>query len=120
MIINKESKYLTRKIEAFDMAFKFFFVKSREINATEKMLIFLANINFLDWEMENLIYFIINFEDRSKSFESYDDVLSKIIKNGFLIKKSKIEDLKRDRRWKNKSKHFTNKSKVVAPIDKMN
>lgn len=121
--MSKESKYLVTKIEAFDLAFKFFSTRSARRGVDEKMMIFLANIDFWDWEIENLIYSVANFEDRSKAFETLDDLLSGIMKKGFILKRSKLEDIKYTRRREKRYLQYFKcafKNPVVAPVGLMN
>jgi len=119
--MSRESKYLIRKIEAFDTAFKFFSKCSSGMGVEEKMMIFLCNMNFWDWEIENIIYSVVNFEDRSEAFENFSSLIEGVMKSGFLLKQSKVEDVKLDRRWKNHSScRSKSTSQMVAPVDQLN
>jgi hypothetical protein len=84
----------------------------------EKRVCFLAQIDFWDWEVENLIFCFQNFQERSKVWE--DEGLETTLRTGgFVLHRDILRDLdglRRNKRWW----HSDEQSQVVAPVKKLN
>jgi hypothetical protein len=65
----RTSLYLTRKAEALLGVLRFFHDRNAPLH---RRLQFLAQGDFWEWEMDNLIYSFSNFQERSKTWQSSD------------------------------------------------
>ena len=72
----RTSLYLVRRAEALHGALQFFLKESG--NPLGRRLVFLAQADFWEWEMENLIYSFTNFAERSESWQSPQHVKDKL------------------------------------------
>ena len=70
----------------------------RSIN--ERLVIFLAQIDFWDWEIENLIFSFDTFDERSKVWESSGHVSSYLAKQGIIVKDKILCDLAEHNWWR--------------------
>jgi len=76
----------------------------------DSSLVFLAQIDFWDFEMDSLIYCFESFEERSKAWESPGAVEKMLSKQNFVPKKKILNDFVNDKPyqkrivWKNKKK----------------
>lgn len=105
----KSSKYLREKVENFSNTLSFFMDSNHGHKLTEKRLVFLAQIDFWEWEMETLIYSFSNFKERSKAWVG--DIESMVRKHGILVKTKCVEKTLWDRGWPNNT---------VAPVKELN
>lgn len=105
---SRPSIYLARKAGSLLEAIRFFL---SDVKANEKRLVFLAQIDFWDWELDNLIYSFETFNQRSQDWESDHSIKQKLVKQGLVIKINKLIDL----RW---SRPFNLKptAQVYAPL----
>lgn len=110
--INRPSVYLSNKSTSLFEAFKFF---TEEGAPTQRQLAFLAQIDFWEWEIENLIYSFESFEDRATSWSSNSAITESLSKNGLMVRTSA---LKKTTKTRERSPSFG--YKVVAPIDLLN
>ena len=108
----RPSKYLLDKVVNFSNTLQFFLSNENgtKHSLNEKRIVFLAQIDFWEWEMETLIYSFSNFRDRAKAWAGCP--VEMLRKNGILTKTKAIENLRWDRRW-----HGT---ETVAPIAELN
>jgi hypothetical protein len=108
----KSSVYLEQKCEALEQVIDFFSAMQGNAirSANDKLLIFLAQMDFWDWEMENLIYSFTNFKERSKAWSSNPEIAEQLLKQGILIKNKLERDLGYSMGY-----NFTRKNNVVAP-----
>lgn len=67
----RPSVYLVSKAEALKTTLEFFHKKHE---SSEKLIVFLTQIDFWDWEMDNLIYSFEDFEKRSQSWRAAKDL----------------------------------------------
>lgn len=112
----RASQYLTRKCEALLEAISFFnrATGSHGPGLNEKRLTFLAQIDFWNWEMDELIYCVSSFGDRCKAWEASKTDLDRMLRTqGIIVRKNQLLDATAYRRW---SYHVQN---VVAPVDKL-
>ncbi len=71
----RTSLYLTRKAEALLGVLRFFHDRNAPLH---RRLQFLAQSDFWEWEMDNLIYSFVNFQERSKTWRSNDHAIRKL------------------------------------------
>ena len=108
----RPSVYLMEKARALDNAISFF---SSHIKDEERMLVFMSQLSFWEWEIDNLIESFDTFDDRSKCWESIKEIESSLNKMGISIRPKKLQNVKVERRWK---RWYLNKQRdVVAPVD---
>jgi len=111
----KTSKYLEERIESFRKIIDFF-----KNGSNEQKIIFLAQIDFWDWEMENLIFSISNFRDRAKAWRG-TDILKMLEDNRIKLKDSDFNRLRIDRRWQEfYGREYGEPASISAPIADMN
>lgn len=144
--MNRPSQYLVDKVITLNKVLEFFAKESgdymRSIN--ERLAIFLAQMDFWDWEIENLIFSFDTFAERSKVWESSGHVSSFLEKQGILVKESILcqmaehnwlrdQETVRPRKVFQKTKRGKNrkgtgvieyepveKSQTVAPVEALN
>ncbi len=113
--MERASVYLTEKAVALEKAIDFFVGETQTFTVTsnEKRLIFLAQLDYWDWEMDNLLYSYESFRERSKDWSNLEQVKTKLHSVGVLVKGNALEKMKWDRRYTKYERD--NKAKVVAP-----
>ena len=79
----RTSLYLVRRAEALLGALQFFLKEPGD--AIGRRLVFLAQIEFWEWEMENLIYSFTQFEERSHAWQSPEHVRDKLWEAGVMV-----------------------------------
>lgn len=96
----KESNYLKNKCQNLSNTLDFFAGNSGGKAGKEKRLVFLAQIDFWNWEMDELIFTFDTFAERAKAWNDsgLDNMLSK---NSLYIDSKAIDDVKERRyyRW---------------------
>jgi len=121
--MERPSVYLLQKTQSLKDAIDFFFAdKKANANANENRLVFLAQLDFWDWEMENLIFSFDTFNDRSKDWENSADPISyHLSKLNIKVKYKRIERLKIERRDGGAYSYaVSHKMAVIAPVDALN
>ena len=108
----RTSFYLTRKAEALSGVLRFFPDKSSPAN---RQLQFLAQSDFWEWEIDNLIYSFTNLRERSKTWQSSDHAIRKLGTLGVVID-AKVA---RKVRWRPYQRHWQHKDAMrrVAPVE---
>jgi hypothetical protein len=83
----------------------------------ERLVAFLVQIDFWDWEMENLIYSFGSFAERSQAweFESGQGLANGLKSRGIWIRFGAVKGIKGRRKSRG---HFA--TRVVAPVDALN
>lgn len=108
----RTSFYLTRKAEALLGALRFFTEAKAPLH---RRLQFLAQSDFWEWEIDNLIYSFTNLQERSKTWQSSDHAIRKLSAMGIVV------DVKvaRKVRWRPRSTHWQHKDSTrrVAPAE---
>lgn len=91
---SKNSRYLLEKLEALDKVISFFNQKEGGfcLGVNDKFLIFITQIDFWDWEIENVIFSFDNFEQRSKSWESMTAICESLGNKGLEAKNRTLQD----------------------------
>lgn len=120
----RPSVYLQKKAEALYQALDYMSVGSYEKTINEKILVFLSQIDFWDWEIEELIYTFKSFNERSKIWESTDlDTL--LLKQKFVLNKKTINELENsffNKKWRNyyRAEYNDDNNEVFAPYKILN
>jgi hypothetical protein len=103
---------LTRKAEALLGVLRFFLDTSSPAN---RRLQFLAQSDFWEWEIDNLIYSFTNLRERSKTWQSSDHAIRKLGTLGVAID-TKVA---RKVRWRPYQRHWQHKDALrrIAPVE---
>ena len=113
----RASVYLTDKAKALSRAIEFFTATAKG-NAKERRLIFLAQIDFWDWEMDNLIYSFETFAERAKAWSSMSSVEMSLQHLGIKVGEAVLRDAKFQgicqRNW------YRPNNPVTAPLPMIN
>lgn len=129
----RASVYLTEKCDTFKKLVNFFLDKQAGFCKTlnEKRAVFLAQIDFWDWELDALVYSFQTFAERAKAWDDSASLTESLAKHGILVKNSILTDLdfKRYRRQISgrtvlKDGYYVpvrgEPDVTVAPVDKLN
>ena len=92
----RTSQYLDGKAQNLRSALLFFTSKDKE----ERLITFLDQIDFWDWEMAELLYSYSNFEERAAAFESTHPG-ERASAFGLMVNPKKSASVQQDRRWDN-------------------
>jgi hypothetical protein len=106
----RTSFYLTRKAEALLGVLRFFHEPRSPLH---RRLQFLAQSDFWEWEIDNLIYSFTNFQERSKTWRSSDRAIRKLGALGVVV------DAKVARKVRWRLEHWQHKdaTRRVAPVE---
>ena len=120
----RPSQYLVRKAEALEAALEFFHRSSMSdesglTSLDERYAIFLAQIDFWDWEVENLIYSFENFRARRAAWLDSDATIEMLTEHGFPLKPKVRERLEKVRKVRERRKPQA-LHEVQAPLEKLN
>jgi Cu2+-containing amine oxidase len=107
----RTSLYLVRRAEALLGTLKFFSNPSG--NPVGRRLVFLAQVDFWEWEMENLIYSFTNFAERSLTWQSPEHVKEKLWALGVVAD----EKLSGRVRWRRGMWRVREEGRRVAPAE---
>lgn len=107
----RPSVYLMEKAKALLNAITFF---ASHVKNEERMLVFLSQVDFWEWEIDNLLNSFYTFEDRKELWEDADAVQQQLNRMGISIRPKKMHSLKIDRRWK--KWYLGREREVVAPM----
>ena len=107
----RTSLYLVRRADALLGALRYFLKDGG--NPLGRRLVFLAQVDFWEWEMENLIYSFTNFAERSKSWQSPEHVKDKLWEIGVVVDVG----LSKKVRWRRGMWHVHEEGRRVAPVE---
>lgn len=110
----KSSVYLTEKCETLSKVLLFFLEGGYNKTVSEKLAVFLLQIDFWDWEMDNLVYSFTNFEDRSKAWEHFKGIPESLKNLGFLVNDNRFMCYAFDIR------QIQERNEVSAPFNELN
>jgi len=83
----RPSRYLIERIEAMERVIDFFATVSAGVALKEKQAVFLAQIDFWDWEMDNIVYACEQFRVRAQAWNVSHGRLNDLLEGrGFLTK----------------------------------
>ena len=106
----QSSLYLVRRAEALLGALRFF--SAPAANALERRFQFLAQNDFWEWEVENLIYSFTSFAERSKTWQTSQHAIEKVGQLGIAIDAKLAERIRWHGGWQ-----IREKTHRVAPMD---
>jgi hypothetical protein len=113
--MERASVYLIERAASLTQALNFFAKGQKNISGDEKKLIFLAQIDFWDFEVESIIYCFQTFAERQKAWNSIGSIEQRLSANKLLIRPHFIKSVGDSRhRWKWR---FQRRPNVVAPIE---
>lgn len=92
----KDSLYLLNKCENLKTALDFFSGGNHQIPGKIRRTIFLLQIDFWDWELEELIFSCKNFSERSAAWGDKDvwEIFELFKKNNIALKYNTLEEYK--------------------------
>lgn len=98
----RPSQYLVDKIVTLRKVLEFFGKESGDYMRTinERLVIFLAQMDFWDWEIENLIFSFDTFDERSRAWESSGHVSSHLNKQGIVVRDKVLAELAEHNWWR--------------------
>lgn len=106
----RTSKYLEAKAHTLRSALLFFMDRDKD----ERLMSFLDQIDFWDWEVDELLFSFNNFADRAKSFETTEPS-QRAASFGLMVNPKKAGNIQSDRRWDRR----WDTSKMAAPTDSL-
>jgi hypothetical protein len=126
----RPSVYLEEKCEGLEKVIDFFLSSKGGLlkPADEKLLVFLHQIDFWDWEIENLIFSFDNFEERSRAWETTGGIAAYLNNRfGILVKNKTADRVELDRRYREVRRRYkewwnpdaAKKNEVYAPWEKL-
>lgn len=112
----KTSQYLKNKCDNLYQTISYFIGEnsSWKRTATEKRLTFLAQIDFWDWEMEELLYSFDSFSKRAELWKE-KGLKREFAGNEFLVRMNQVNEAE----WNRSGEKYWNEE-VVAPIEELN
>lgn len=121
MTTTRNSAYLEQKALGLQQALKFFLASSHGQGREERLLAFLDQIDFWDWEVEELMFSFKNFAERAEAFSTTTPG-ERAATQGILVKDAKARDLQFERRYaatmeRNYGMRTKGHVPVVAPED---
>ena len=115
----RPSVYLEEKCDALLRVMDFFAVAPTAFGQTmvERMVVFLSQIDFWDWELDNVIYSFVTFADRAKAWEyqTGSGLADALHSRGILVRVGAVKDLKHKRQARSGKA-----PRVVAPTRRLN
>ena len=117
--MEKPSAYLVGKCDCLSKVVDFFVSNNGGYCRTvkDKRTVFLSQIDFWDWEMDELIYSVESFSERSKAWESCLNMRESLSKLGIPVNQAIVYKIESDRGW---NAHAVGKNQVVPPIEALN
>lgn len=108
----RPSVYLSNKASTLNEALRFFDAADTQKLRVERHLCFLSQLDFWEWQVDDLIYSFDTFRKRSQDWESTHSIADNLIRQGFLIKTKSLIQVRQKR---NHPFLTTKLPKVVAP-----
>lgn len=106
----RTSLYLVRRAETLIGALKFF--ANDGGNATERRLQFLAQSDFGEWELDNLVYSFESLAERSRTWETSAAALQKLGRLGIAVDAKVVRKVRWRGDWRVRAE-----TRRVAPVD---
>lgn len=121
MTATRNSVYLEQKAQNLRQALSFFSGSGHRPGRDERLLAFLDQIDFWDWEVEELCFSFQNFRERAAAFDTCSPG-ERAASHGILVKDRKAQDVKYERRYASRTEMFfgagsTGRVPVVVPMD---
>jgi hypothetical protein len=95
---SRNSVYLEQKAQTLQQALRFFTDSGVGQSREERLLAFLDQIDFWDWEVESLRFSFQNFAQRAQAFATAVPG-DRAATHGILVKVTKAQDVGRERRY---------------------
>lgn len=115
----RPSIYLQERAEELGRVFEFFLAQHRgqSPGPKELLVVFLTQIGFWEWELDNLIYAFSTFEERSAAWDHENGfgLANALRTQGIWIQKSVVKDLKVKRQAR-----AGRRREVFAPVESLN
>ena len=108
--VARTSLYLVRRAEALLATLRFF--AATKGDALTRRLQFLAQVDFWEWEIDNLIYSFTNLEERSRTWASPRHAEAKLHQIGVVVDAKVILRVHWRRGWR-----VDEQTRRVAPVD---
>ena len=117
--MEKPSAYLTGKCECLGQVVDFFASNNGGFCRTvkDKRTVFLSQIDFWDWEMDELIYSVKSFSERSEAWESCATLRASLAKLRIPVDPAVVAKIESDRGW---NINYIGQNQVVAPVEALN
>lgn len=118
----KPSLYLKNKCENLENTLKFFQGEKGNSQSPGKYhrMVFLSQIDFWDWEIEELIFSVKSFEERSKNWTNLNGMLKGLAKENILPKNDVLEVAFLALSDKAYNEERGAETKTIAPIKELN
>jgi hypothetical protein len=115
----RPSVYLQERAEDLGRVLDFFMAPHRgqSPGAREMLVVFLSQLGFWDWELDNLIYAFTTFEERATAWEHENGfgIANALRTKGIWVQTAAVKDLKLKRQARS-GKH----RRVYAPVESLN
>ena len=117
--MEKPSAYLVGKCECLGKVVDFFASNSGGYCRTvkDKRAVFLSQIDFWDWEMDELVYSVESFEERSKAWETAGTLRECLAKLQIPVDPAILYKIESERGW---NVYTLGKNQVTAPYEALN
>jgi len=116
--MTKASQFLKSRAEILKTALEFFLYSGHNLPLNEKLLIFLSQLDFWDFEIESLIYVFEDFKKRSLSWQGGTvNLENKIRSQGIVVKNNAVDSIKESRRNRTS---YSNSDTVIADFTDLN
>ena len=109
----KKSQYLIDKCNNISKTLNFFQGVNTHSSGKERRMVFLAQLDFWDWEMDELIFSFDTFNERAKAWKSHG-LRDNLSKQGFMIYEVVLKNIEFDRRW------YDDNNEVFPPWEELN
>lgn len=112
----RPSVYLQEKCANLEKVIDFFLMPQGTFLTTigERLLSFLSQIDFWEWEIDNLVFSFATFEERSRAWEFEKGLIEGVQSQGMMVQKHLFNKLKEKRHRKKGQGR-----KVVPPYDRL-
>jgi hypothetical protein len=115
----RPSVYLEEKCDTLGHVLSFFCAEQTGFAQTraEKLVVFLTQIDFWEWELDNLIYSFATFAERSKAWEHQNGygMVNALRARGIPVRVGAVKDLKERRQSRSDKVR-----RVVSPTTRLN
>jgi hypothetical protein len=115
----RPSVYLEERCENLARVLDFFLAPHRgqSPGIDEMLIIFLSQMNFWDWELDNLIYAFAGFEERSTAWDHQNGrgIANALSTQGIWVRNEAVAGLKEKRQAR-----VGRTRQVYAPVDQLN
>lgn len=115
----RPSAFLLERCECLGRVFDYFLApfRGRYVTLDEILVVFLSQIAFWEWELDNLIYVFTTFDDRATAWEHDNGfgLASALKERGIWVRPGAVKNLKKVRQAR-----AGQRAEVVAPIPELN